>query len=143
MKIAYSTTAQRTQVFSFRSETQSIQSLELLLDEVKEQLAISEETFHKIWVCMNEAILNAILHGNKNDPSKNVIMIVETKGDNICFKVSDEGEGFDPDSIPDPTEPDRLLELNGRGVFLMKKLSDSLKYSCKGTVAEMCFFLNK
>lgn len=143
MKIAYSTTAQRIQVFSFRSELQSIQTLELLLDEVKEQLAIPEEIFRTIWVCVNEAISNSILHGNRCDPMKKVILIMEMKGDNVCFIVSDEGQGFDPESVPDPTEPSRLLEPHGRGVFLMKKLADSLKYTCKGTVAEMCFLLNK
>jgi serine/threonine-protein kinase RsbW len=144
MRMAITTPGQPVQKFAFASTLQSIDSLELLLDELKETYAISEEVFRNIWVAVNEAVSNAIIHGNQNDPSKKVVLSIEpTPGDSVRFIVKDEGSGFDPESLPDPTSPERLLEPNGRGVFLIKRLSDSCRFSCRGTVVEMTFLLNK
>jgi serine/threonine-protein kinase RsbW len=129
------------QEFAFRSNAQSIASLEFLLDELKEQMALSEEVYRCVWIVLNEAVTNAIVHGNKNNPAKKVTLSVEMKGDMVCFIVKDEGQGFDPSTVPDPTTPERILEPDGRGVFLIKKLSDKVAWSCNGTVVEMCFYM--
>ena len=57
----------------------------------------------------------------------------------VCFRIEDEGPGFDPDSIPDPTAPENLLKENGRGIFLMKSLSDELTFEKNGAVVNIYF----
>jgi serine/threonine-protein kinase RsbW len=71
-------------------------------------------------------------------------LTVETKNNRyICFTVKDEGNGFDPSVIPDPTKPENIAEPNGRGVFLINKLADTVSFSNNGTIVEMCFDLYK
>src|SRR5947199_79692 len=87
------------QMFAFQSDLKCIDSLEILLDELKEQFAISEHVYSSIWVVLNEAISNAVIHGNRMNPLKKIRLTVELKWDNfICFRVKDEGDGFDPNS---------------------------------------------
>jgi serine/threonine-protein kinase RsbW len=132
------------QAFAFPSSLQSIDTLELLLDEIKEQFALSEHVYSSIWVSLNEAITNAILHGNKQDMTKKVHLSVELKWDNfICFTIRDEGDGFDYESIPDPTSPELIDQPNGRGIFLMKKLADLALFSNSGTTVDLYFDLTK
>ncbi|MCW3101745.1 MAG: ATP-binding protein [Bacteroidetes bacterium] len=132
------------QSFAFPSSLQSIDSLEILLDEIREQFALSEHVYSSIWVSLNEAISNAIIHGNRQDMTKKVHLSVELKWDNfICFTVRDEGDGFDYESLPDPTSPERIDQPNGRGVFLMKKLADLALFSNHGTTVDLYFDLTK
>jgi serine/threonine-protein kinase RsbW len=132
------------QVFAFPSSLQSIDSLEMLLDEIREQFALSEHVYSSIWVSLNEAITNAIIHGNRQDMTKKVHLSVELKWDNfICFTVRDEGDGFDHDNIPDPTSPELIDKPNGRGIFLMKKLADLALFSANGTTVDLYFDLTK
>lgn len=126
------------------SNLESIDLMEGLITSVKEEHAISENNFTGIWIALNEAVTNAIKHGNKYDPQKKVCLTVETKNDRyICFTVKDEGDGFDPAVLSDPTDPEHLAEPNGRGVFLINKLADLVNFSNNGTIVEMCFDLNK
>ncbi|MDF2436250.1 MAG: ATP-binding protein [Bacteroidota bacterium] len=135
---------QPSRVFAFPSSLQSIDSLELLLDEIKEQFALSEHVYSSIWVCLNEGISNAIIHGNKQDITKKVHLSVELKWDNfICFTIRDEGDGFDDEAIPDPTKPELIDKPNGRGIFLMKKLADLALFSNRGTTVDLYFDLTK
>ena len=78
---------------------------------------------------ITEATTNAIIHGNKGDVNKKVTINVFVEGEQIIIKVKDEGNGFDPAKIPDPTEPQNLLKDSGRGVYLMKVYMDDLKYN--------------
>ncbi len=86
-----------------------------------------------------EAVNNAIIHGNKSDIKK----FVEIKFmlDRKCLKVTvtDEGKGFKPKEIPDPTKPENIESLDGRGVFLMSKLADEIKFNKKGNSVKMTF----
>lgn len=133
-----------TQKLVLESSLESVNAVEDLLSRVKEEYSITEDNYNYIWIVLNEAVTNAIKHGNKYDPSKKVGLHVTVKNDRyLCFKVSDQGEGFDPTSIPDPTLPEKISEPNGRGVFLINKLSDTVEFSDHGRVVEMCFDLYK
>jgi serine/threonine-protein kinase RsbW len=126
------------------SNLESIDLVESLISKVKEEHSISEESYTGIWIAINEAVTNAIKHGNKYDPSKKVIFSVEKKeGRYICFTVKDEGAGFDPAGVPDPTCSECIEEPNGRGVYLINKLADTVQFSNNGTILEMCFDLYK
>ena len=131
-------------LFAFQSSLQSIDSVEILLDELKEQLAFSEALYSTIWVVLNEAVSNAVIHGNRFDPCKKVRLSVELKWDNfICFTIKDEGPGFDYENVPDPTSGEHIDKPNGRGVFLMKKLADLALFSDNGARVDLYFDLSK
>lgn len=89
--------------------------------------------------CLNEAAMNAILHGNKLDEKKTVYVNVEADSRRIVWTVADEGPGFNYNNLPDPTEPDRLEELTGRGVFILKHLADQCIFNAAGNEVELHF----
>lgn len=136
--------SEQPQTFAFPSNQVSIDSIELLLNDLNEQFALSENVYSSIWVTLNEAVNNAITHGNKKDPGKKVHLCIELKWDNfICFTVKDEGDGFDYENIADPTSPELIEQPNGRGVFLMRKLSDLALYTNGGNTVDLYFDITK
>jgi len=82
---------------------------------------------------LSEAVTNAIVHGNKLDESKKVEVEVQINPDNIVSTVKDFGDGFDPEEANDPLEEENLLKDSGRGIFLIKEISDSVDYLENGT----------
>jgi serine/threonine-protein kinase RsbW len=88
-------------------------------------------------VCVTEALANAVLYGNRGDPSKTVRVEVSVSPERIEIRVIDEGEGFDPESVPDPTRPENLLATGGRGLFLIRKLMDETEFNERGNALRM------
>jgi serine/threonine-protein kinase RsbW len=85
------------------------------------------------WVALSlrEAVNNAIIHGNQNNPEKKVEVVMEAGEKEIFLRIWDEGRGFDVYSIPDPTKEENLLRPHGRGIFLISKFVDSIKFVCR------------
>lgn len=83
-------------------------------------------------VGLTEALSNAMLYGNGHDPSKRVRVEVTVTGRRIEARVTDQGVGFDPHSVPDPTSPENLRKSGGRGLFLMRQLCDEVSYNDQG-----------
>ena len=83
-------------------------------------------------VGLSEAIANAMLYGNRRDPAKRVRIEVTWNTHQIVARVTDQGEGFDPNAVPDPTTPDCISKPCGRGLFLMRKLLDEVRYNERG-----------
>ena len=104
---------------------------------------IDEDIVFDIHVGFEEALRNAMIHGNKMDPGKKVT--IETKVDaNIVFIcVEDEGEGFAPEALPDPTLNENLLKEGGRGVYLTQHLMDEVRYENGGRRVVMKKYLNR
>ncbi|HEK19230.1 MULTISPECIES: ATP-binding protein [unclassified Mucilaginibacter] len=121
------------------SKVESISALEALVEEVADKYQVSEDTFANMMTCLNEAAMNAILHGNKLDEKKTVYVNVEADSRRIVWTVADEGPGFNYNNLPDPTEPDRLEELTGRGVFILKHLADQCIFNAAGNEVELHF----
>lgn len=121
------------------SRIKSLRIVEKVIDEVTSEIGISQDNYGKILVSTMEGVNNAILHGNKSEPDKIVDIEFTCKGKDLKIRISDEGEGFLPENVPDPTIPENLEELNGRGVFLMSRLADKIKYSKKGNAVTMTF----
>ncbi len=130
------------QLLTLPSCAKSVYQIEEFVNMLVDNYNICQEKFPDILISLTEAVNNAIIHGNKNDESKLVKINMIKSQCTIVFKVSDEGEGFDPDSVPDPTQPDKLCCCGGRGVFLMRQLSDDLHYHDNGRTVEICFHLN-
>lgn len=85
-----------------------------------------------IHLAAEEALINAIRHGNRLDPAKHIHVVCAMSDDRIRIEVVDEGSGFDPASVPDPTCPDRLHWPCGRGIMLMKAFMSSVQYNAVG-----------
>lgn len=123
------------------SHPNSISQVEPFVRKIVSRYSIGKDKYPNILISLTEAVNNAINHGNKNDQSKFVsINLTEIKS-KICIKVEDEGCGFNPDTVPDPTAPENLGCCGGRGVFLIKELSDDVRYMSNGCVVEMFFAL--
>lgn len=121
------------------SSPASITDVEGLIDVACAELSLSEDAYGNILIAVTEAVNNAIIHGNKLDATLSVHVGVHNNEEWVCFSVKDQGTGFDPEIIPDPTAPENLLKENGRGIFLMKNLSDEVSYEEHGTVVNVCF----
>ena len=121
------------------SRMSNLRIIENAIDEITGAIGINQDNYGKILVATLEAVNNAIKHGNKDNPEKLVDVVLEYEDDEIKISVTDEGEGFDSAAIPDPTLPENIEELSGRGVFLMTKLSDSITFNEKGNSVTMSF----
>ncbi|MFM2285704.1 MAG: hypothetical protein RLZZ543_1201 [Bacteroidota bacterium] len=123
----------------FPSLKENVSLVEKFIDEICQFYSIGDENYGNILVAVTEAVSNAIYHGNRLNPDKSVRFFYETKENNLCFTVEDEGNGYNPDTLPDPTDPSNLEVPNGRGVFLMRKLTDDIKFLNEGRRVELYF----
>lgn len=121
------------------SSSNNIHIVEKAIDETTSEIGISQESYGKILVSTLEAVNNSILHGNRLIPEKIVDIEISFKNQELKIKVTDEGSGFIPEKVPDPTKPENIETLNGRGVFLMSHLADKIKFNKKGNSVTMSF----
>ncbi len=121
------------------SRQDQVERVEKLADKISKEMKFPEPERDKIAIAVTEAVNNAILHGNKLDPSKKVSIQIRVNEKSITFIVRDQGSGFDPDSLPDPLDPQNLLKESGRGIFILKSLMDevSFDFSDDGTQITM------
>jgi serine/threonine-protein kinase RsbW len=121
------------------SEINNLRIVENAIDSITNESGINQENYGKILIATLEAVNNAIVHGNRSDKNKYVNIEFSMKKSIMEITVEDEGQGFMPGDVPDPTKPENIELINGRGVFLMKKLADSIKFSKKGNCVKMKF----
>jgi serine/threonine-protein kinase RsbW len=113
--------------------------LDKLMDVVK-SLPCAPQQEEEIRLALYEALANAILHGNENDPGKKVSVACFCecgKAENLLVVIRDEGAGFDPNAIPDPRSAETLYASHGRGIFLMRKLMDDVSFLDRGREVEI------
>jgi len=124
----------------FPSIPENIHQVEKFVEDICDEYNINNTYFGNILVALTEAVENAMVHGNKNNPTKNVEITFVSKPEGLSFTIKDEGDGFDINQIPDPTDlnvdPD---EIKGRGIFLIKSLADEVNFLTKGKGVEMLF----
>jgi serine/threonine-protein kinase RsbW len=120
---------------TMKSKSTTLKEAEGKLKAILDGLKVSESEKHNLLVAASEAVNNAISHGNRNDPEKNVTLDVEYKDKVIVISVEDEGGGFNPDSIPDPLLPENLLKPSGRGIHIIRSLMDRVdfEFTSRGT----------
>ena len=122
-----------------RSDPKSLLSLESWINSLCETYTISVELYGNILIALSEAVNNAIIHGNKNVVEKEALVEAFFDNNLLVFTVTDQGEGFNFLNLPDPTLPENLEKPQGRGVFLMNHLSDSVVYQEPGNSVEISF----
>jgi serine/threonine-protein kinase RsbW len=121
---------------------ENIRVVESFIDNSKEKFNIEDDIYGNIMVAVTESVNNAIRHGNKFDKDKNVLLSLYVEDDKLRFEVEDEGKGFDFNSLTDPTSPENIENPGGRGIFLMRNLSDEVEFSNDGRKVELTFFIN-
>ena len=125
---------------TFPSNRSNITLVETFIEEVFEDLKIKDEFYGNILVAVTEAVTNAIIHGNNSNDSKMVIVSVDTpKKNSLVFTIEDEWFGFTPEDVPDPTSPENIEKPHGRGIFLMKHLSDNVRFNNNGSSVSVEF----
>lgn len=124
------------------SLVENIRIVESFIDNVKDKFSIDDDIYGNIMVAVTESVNNAIRHGNKEDKNKNVTLAASCEENALLFTIEDEGTGFDPEKLEDPTAPENLEKIGGRGIFLMKHLSDEVKFANEGRRVELTFFIN-
>lgn len=124
------------------SLVENIRIVESFIDNARERFHLNDDIYGNIMVAVTESVNNAIVHGNCQDKSKNVHLKLEISDSSLKFVIKDEGEGFDPDTLPDPTAPENLLKPGGRGVFLIQHLADQVDFEDNGTQIELLFNFN-
>ncbi|TZF82101.1 ATP-binding protein [Pedobacter sp. BS3] len=132
----------RTDLYTLQlpSKLESITRVENLVDELAQKYPIAEDTYANMLTCLNEATINAIVHGNRESEHKKVYINLEVvDGRKFIFTVADEGEGFAYSDLADPTSPENIEALTGRGVFIMKHLADQCIFNSKGNEIELHF----
>jgi serine/threonine-protein kinase RsbW len=120
----------------------NIRMIESFIDNAKERFHLNEDIYGNIMIAVTEAVNNAIKHGNKSDSSKNVFLSLSLNENLLRFIIKDEGPGFDFHSLPDPTAPENIDKPGGRGIFLMRHLSDDVNFKDNGRVVELSFYMN-
>jgi serine/threonine-protein kinase RsbW len=111
-----------------------------VIEEVLERLSRHRWSSHDIFgvrLALEEAIVNAIKHGNGSDANKLVRVVCKVSQERFWVEVADEGRGFDPADVPDPTDPARLDAPNGRGIMLMKNYMNRVEYNDRGNIVTM------
>ena len=124
------------------SDLNNIPKVESLIDQVCEDMSLSEDFYGNILIAVTEAVNNAIIHGNKNEASKVVKVDATQSNGGVVFSVADQGDGFDFENLPDPTAPENLEKPDGRGIFLMKNLSDDVNFELNGSKVSITFAVN-
>jgi serine/threonine-protein kinase RsbW len=126
-------------IIRIESTVGNLRIVENAIDEITATIGISQDDYGKIMVSAMEAVNNAILHGNHSNPGKIVEIEISYKNGLLNIKVTDEGPGFKPETVPDPTTPENIEALNGRGIYLMSHLADKIEYNTKGNSVTMTF----
>ena len=121
------------------SKIDKINEVEKFVDEFSEKHEIHSDLYGKILIATVEAVNNSIVHGNKEDVNKKVFLSFHKDEDTVQIMVEDQGEGFDYTNIPDPTKPENLENIHGRGIYLMQHLADEVQFFKDGKVVQMNF----
>ena len=124
------------------SITENIRIIESFIDNAREKFNLNDDIYGNIMIAVTESVNNAITHGNKNDKTKNVTLSLSLNNNVINFEIEDEGLGFDYQNLPDPTSPENIDKPSGRGIFLMKHLSDEVNFKNEGSAVALSFYMS-
>ncbi len=107
---------------------ESVGQVETAADQLASEAGLDEDQRFHIAMAVREAAINAVLHGNEYDPTRQIEVSLENTGTDLVFKIADQGNGFDPDHLPDPLAQENLLRGTGRGIFLIRSLMDEVHF---------------
>ena len=115
----------------FTSAFEMLDFVQVVSDHLARSVGLDEDSRHWVSVAIRESVINAIKHGNHSDTSKHVFVDFETATDadlgELAIRVRDQGEGFDPETVANPLDPENLLKSSGRGIFLIRNFMDDVR----------------
>lgn len=120
---------------------ENVRIAESFIDQARDEFKFDDDIYGNIMIAVTEAVNNAIIHGNRNDKDKNVHLELDVTDNQISFTIEDEGKGFEYDSLPDPTAPENLDKPGGRGIFLIKNLTDEVEFTNEGKAITLRFYI--
>src|SRR5271169_4063243 len=106
----------------------SVNEVEAIAEKMAEEAGLDEDERFHVTMAVREAAVNAVLHGNEYDPSRQIAVGLENTGKDLVFTIADEGRGFITETVPDPLAPENLLRGTGRGIFLIRSLMDEVHF---------------
>jgi serine/threonine-protein kinase RsbW len=121
-------TEETTELITLPSRIEAIADAAAAAEEAARRSGFPEDALFGIDMAVREAVTNAVLHGNKQDAGKTVELGFATSGHDMVITVRDEGEGFDPSTVADPTEEQNLLKASGRGILFMRSFMDDVRW---------------
>lgn len=127
---------------SIPSLIENIKIIESFIDNAREKFEINDDIYGNIMISVTECISNAIIHGNDSDKNKLVHLELLIEDELLKFIIEDEGSGFDYNEQQDPTSPENIEKIGGRGIFLIKHLSDDVKFEEGGKKTILSFYMN-
>jgi serine/threonine-protein kinase RsbW len=127
---------------SIPSLIENIKIIESFIDNAREKFEINDDIYGNIMISVTECISNAIIHGNENDKNKLVHLELLIEDELLKFIIEDEGSGFDYNDQQDPTSPENIEKIGGRGIFLIKHLSDDVQFEEGGKKTILSFYMN-
>ena len=114
----------RQQLLEIPSNPDELSRVDETVDKIAAEMGFSPQQRDDLAIAVTEAVNNAIMHGNNADPRKKVLITFIIEPGVFTIKIRDQGPGFDPDSLPDPTAPENILLEKGRGLFIIRHLMD-------------------
>ncbi len=114
--------------YTLDSTLDSVNLAEQKAEEFAAKAGFDEDSCQRIAMSVREAAVNAVLHGNAYDPEKKVSVTYETNSGSLVIRIGDQGNGLDPDTLPDPLAPENLLKQSGRGIFLIRSFMDEVRF---------------
>ncbi|GAB3000899.1 ATP-binding protein [uncultured Cyclobacterium sp.] len=127
---------------SIPSLIENITIVESFIDNAKEKFQINDDIYGNIMISVTECVNNAIIHGNNSNKNSLVKLELLFFDNQIKFIVEDEGNGFDYQHLNDPTALENLEKAGGRGVFIMRHLSDEVEFDKEGSKITLTFYMN-
>ncbi len=114
--------------FTLASTMESVAEIEAAAEKLTHDAGLDEDESFRVVMAVREAAVNAVLHGNGYDPTKQVSASFENTGKSLMITIGDQGEGLDPEKLPDPLAPENLLRGTGRGIFLIRSFLDEVHF---------------
>lgn len=119
-------------ILVIKSDITELKKVEDFVINIFIECKLDKKYFNKIYLCITEAVINSIRHGNKNDLNKQVRIVADCIETEIIIQIEDEGDGFDVKKVKNPTLKENVNSESGRGIFIIKNLSDGIEYNDKG-----------
>jgi serine/threonine-protein kinase RsbW len=120
------------EILIIKSETSELKKVEYFLEDIFNRNNLSKKYFNRLYLCVSEAIINAIKHGNRNDLNKKVIIKISCLTHEMEVLIEDEGEGFNRSILQNPTTTENIRKESGRGIFIIENLTDKIEFNEKG-----------
>jgi len=115
-----------------QSDQSELKKVECFLDDFFVKNNLSKKYFNRLYLCVSEAVVNAIKHGNQNDLNKKVTVKIGCLANEIEVLVEDEGDGFERSKLQNPTDQENIKKESGRGIFIIENLTECINFNKKG-----------